>query len=134
MALSEDRVIRLKALVTHQEYKLAAGAIIHHHALVAVNAAGYLVPAEDVADLRVVGIATAAASNVGGHDGDRAILVYKGAARLPTMGSDPVVQATVGRRAHVLDDEYVAATSVHGIDVGEVIEIDDGLAWVNVGV
>ena len=134
MALSQDRVIRAKALVTRQEYKLAADAVIHHHALVAVNADGYLVPAADAAGQRVVGIASEAMSNTGGQDGERAILVYKGAARLPTTGASPVTQATVGRRAYVHDDEHVVASGTsHSIDAGEVIELDDGFAWVNVG-
>ena len=135
MALSHDRVIRLKAKNTQQDYRLAANVVIHHHALVAVNTDGFLVPASDTDGLRVVGIATEAMSNADGLDGERALRVYKGGARLPTTGSNPVVQATVGRRAYVLDDEHVVASGTsHSIDAGEVIEMDDGFAWVNVGV
>jgi hypothetical protein len=135
MALSQDRLIRFKGKVTQQDYLLAADAVIHHHALVAVTSQGYLVPAADTAGYKVVGIATEAADNTGGQNGEIGILVYKGGARLPTTGTSPVGQAHVGRTAYVADDEnVVAADTANNIAAGEVLEIDDGFAWVNVGV
>ena len=135
MALSHDRVIRLRGQVTQQRYKLAAGAVIHHHALVAVDSNGFLAPAADAAGHQVVGIASQAVANPGAA-GEAECMVYRGGARLPTTGNEAITQARVGRKALVLDDEYVVAAGTnHSIEAGEVLEVtDDGFVWINAGV
>jgi hypothetical protein len=134
MALTQDTMIDLKGMITYQDYPVAAGAVIHHQAVVGTSEAtgGYLVPVADAAGMRPVGIATLAVDNRGGADGDAWCRVYKGAARLPTTGPNALTQADVGGRAFVLDDELVvrADGTQERVEAGAVLEVEPGFAWV----
>lgn len=131
MALAADRLLQKKSLITLQNYKVAANAVIHYGAIVATNASGFLVPASDTAGLNVVGIAEQAADNTGGADGAIDVQVYRGAALVPTAAGAPVTQALVGGDCLVADDEEVAATTTNSIVAGEVLEVTSAGVWVN---
>jgi hypothetical protein len=72
MALTADRQTTIKAggAKRHGCRPVAADAVIFLGALIAVDADGYAVPADDAADLRVIGIAEQAVDNTDGNDGD----------------------------------------------------------------
>lgn len=136
--LEGDRTLRRKALYNQQAYKVAAGAVIHLHAIVVTSQArgGYLFAATGAAGERVVGLATEAVDNRDAQDGDVSCLVYKGGARIPTSEANTLNQTDVGGQAYVLDDEFVVneSGSANNIKAGEVLDVEDGFAWVLIGV
>jgi phage tail sheath gpL-like len=95
-ALTGDTQRRRKGQITVQVYPVAANAVIHYNAIVALDASGYLVPAADTAGLDVVGIADEPANNTGGANGALDVRVYRGAALIATTGASKLVQADVG--------------------------------------
>lgn len=134
-ALTQDRD-------THQRYKprliplkLAASTLIYNGSVVALNAAGYAVPASDTAGLIVVGRAESQVDNSSGADGDAEIVVSPGVFKLGTTGANAAVQADVGDNVYVLDDQTVvkAAGVTNNIVAGIMEELDgDGDVWVRV--
>jgi hypothetical protein len=133
-ALTADTQRRRKGQITEQVYPVAANAVIHYGALVAVDANGYLVPAADTAGLDVVGIADEAANNTGGANGALEVRVYRGSALVATSGASALVQADVGADAFVLDDNTVvkAAGTTNSVTAGEVLErVSATSVWVN---
>jgi len=113
MALSADRETKHRAGVD-TPYPVAADAKIFTGALVAVSAAGFLVPAAATSGLAVVGVALGSADNTGGSNGDLAVVVRRGHEFL--LGASGLSQTDVGRPVYVVDDETVAA-EVAGTDV-----------------
>lgn len=133
-ALTGDTQRRRKGQITEQVYRVAANAVIHYSAIVAVDANGYLVPAADTAGLDVVGIADESADNTGGANGALEVRVYRGAALIATTGASKLVQADVGADCFILDDNTVvkAAGTTNSITAGEVLELANANAvWVN---
>lgn len=124
-ALTQDVPRRTKALGTLQTYKVAANAVIFKGAIVCINASGFLAPAADTASFKCVGVATAAASNTGGANGDIECVVARGITFVATSGGSAVTQANVGDDAVILDSNTVvlAAGATNDIVAGEIMEV-----------
>tara|TARA_R110000868_G_scaffold268096_4_gene527341 strand:- start:277 stop:690 length:414 start_codon:yes stop_codon:yes gene_type:complete len=133
-ALTKDRN-------THHKFKqrkiyldVAATTTIYNGSLVAVNAAGYAVPASDASGLIVQGRAEEQVVN-SGSAGDKSIEVSTGVFKLATSGGSAAVQADVGDNVFVLDDQTVVKTggTTNTIVAGVMEELaDDGDVWVRV--
>lgn len=126
MALTQDMHIEARSTERLIPLAVAADAVIFLGATVAVNAAGFAVPAEDKAGLKVVGIAQKFVSNAGGADGAVIVEVQKGVFGLKNSQTNPVTQAQVGRDVFVEDDGTVASTGANTVIVGVVDEISPG--------
>ncbi len=125
-ALTQDTNRRSKGEVKINFYKVAANAVIYAGAIVCVNASGFLAPAADTASFKCVGIATTAADNTGGANGDIECAVARGIHYVATSGGSAVAQANVGDDAVILDSNTVVleAGATNDILAGEILEID----------
>lgn len=130
MGLSADRSVqRREGLLVSAP--VAAGKVIYAGALVCVNAAGYLVPADDDATMIFVGVAAENCDNSAGGVGALNCRVYtRGLHRLPFSGS--ITIANVGDTVYVKDDEDVAlaATTTNDLPVGFIVGLDDDTSYV----
>lgn len=80
--------------------------------MIAVNAAGYAVPASAVAASTVIGVSDGWVDNGQGANGDTVALVRRGKFwLLGNSGTDPVTQAQMGKDCYVFDSQTVAKTS-----------------------
>jgi hypothetical protein len=115
---------------------VAAAVVIYKGAIVALNSAGYAVPAANTAGLRVIGVAAGQADNtaVGASAGDVDVIVDRGTFKL-VNGTAALAQANVGFPCFVQDDATVGkggASNSAGVFAGIFEELDaDGGAWVN---
>lgn len=133
-ALTQDRNTQTKDGVL-VPLLVAAGAHIHGGALVAVNAAGYAVPASADATLAVVGRSDQSVNNAAGGDGAATVAVVRGKLfKLANSATDPVTQASVGRLCYVADDQTVAATHATNSRpaAGKVFGIEADGVWVSI--
>lgn len=97
-------------------FGVAAAAVIHQGALVAIDEDGYLVPADDNATLRVVGRAEESVDNTDGSDGDLTCNVRTGVFKWAnSAGVDALTSAHVGEPAYAVDDQTVARSSAAGV-------------------
>jgi len=109
-----------------------ASTTIYTGTMVAVNASGNAVPAEDTASIQVIGRADADGLNASGSAGDISIPVRRGVFKFNISTAHPVTQADVGGVVVVEDDNTVASTSTHSITAGVLLEVtSDGFAWVD---
>ena len=134
-ALAQDRDTPFKFKQRKVVLDAAAAAIIYNGSLVAVNAAGYAVPASDTAGLKVIGRAEERVDNTSGANGDLSVVVSTGVFKLDNSGSNSIVQADVGADVFVLDDQTVVKTAgaSESIVAGQCEELDsDGGIWVRV--
>lgn len=125
-------------------FPMGTGAVLFLGALVALNAAGFLVRAATATTLKVVGILGDQPFQVPGPsitnlgaDGAKTAEVQMGVtALLNNSGSDPVAQDDVLNDCYIVDDETVAATSGGSTrsKAGRVIEVTDQGVWVAIGV
>ncbi len=131
-------------LSTMRSTPVATGAVLYIGALVALNAAGFLVRAATATTLKVAGILGdqpfqvpgPSISNLGA-DGAKTAEVQMGVtALLNNYDSDPVGQDDVLNDCYMIDDETVAATSGGSTrsKAGRVIEVTDQGVWVAIGV
>lgn len=104
----------------------AADAVIYVGSLVAVNASGLAVPADDAAALRVVGVADSSIDNTGGSAGTlvgtpaRFVRVSLGAYSFDVAGS-----VFYGAAVYVVDDDDLDVTpGTHSVLAGYVLEPD----------
>lgn len=132
MALAQDRNTPMKHEARTVSCPVAGATIIFKGAIVCANAAGYLVPADDVAGLVVMGVSDQHIDNSAGADGDVRCLVLKGVAGLRGGATAPT-QADVGRLVMVEDDAGIttAAVATQDIAAGVLDSIDGGLFFVN---
>ena len=128
-ALAQDRVTRSKSTGRVIAIRVAAGALIYLGAQVAVNAAGYAIPATGAAGERHIGIAQHRVDNTEGSDGDVWIFVQKGVFELENSTTAPVAQAQVGTEVFVEDDQTIAATGTIAAGILDSID-DEGRPWV----
>lgn len=130
MALAKDRNTRTKGVWSQVSYKVAAATTIYAGAMVAVNAAGYAVPAAKTAGLVVVGRAAENVINAG-DAGAASVRVDKGIFAWAN-DANAVTQADIGRACYVVDDQTVAdETEGSAIPAGVVDSIDpSGEIWV----
>lgn len=137
-ALAKDRNTKAKSKGPLTVYKVAAGVVIYVGALVAKNAAGFLVPASNAAALTVVGRANGKpgavggkADNTAGANGDLSMEVEEGIFKWTNSGTGALAQANVGYPCFVEDDQTVSDRGTFGVIAGRVYEIDgDGGIWV----
>jgi hypothetical protein len=99
--------------------------------LVAIDAAGWAVPASDTANLKVVGRCREAVDNSAGANGDLKVVVEKGVFHFSNSGSSAVAQANVGATCVVEDDNTVALDTTNDIVAGLVVEVDANGVWVD---
>ncbi|KMQ74009.1 hypothetical protein [Marinobacter subterrani] len=114
-------------------YAVAAGQEIFMGALVAVNAAGFLVAGTEATGLTYIGRADAHVDNTTGADGDELVHVRRKQAFLwKNSGTDPVDQSLVGKPCYILDDETVAGTDGTGTrsEAGVVLAVESAGVWV----
>lgn len=106
-ALAADRKNNSKTTGPHSSSgPLAASTTLYANGLVAVNTAGYLVPAAATAGLRVVGVATRQTINSGAA-GAKDAQWAQGVYCFANDATYPVSQADVGRVCYVKDDQTV---------------------------
>ncbi len=112
---------------------VAAATHLYAGALIAQDANGRAVAAEDEAALRVVGRAEEEINNSAGAAGDLNIQVRRGIFLYTNSAGDPVTQAYLNQVCYVEDDTIVAIDSTNKIVAGRVIAVDTEGVWVEVG-
>ena len=102
---------------------VAAGTLIELGHMAAVNAAGYLVMAQDTAGLKVMGVAGETVDNTTGADGDVLARVFRAQSfLLNNAATGGVTQANVGSDVFVNNSVTVAASG--GVAAGKLLAID----------
>ena len=132
-ALAATRIVPEKAGVTSY-VPLAAGAKIHHGALVVMDA-GFAKPGYTAVGLVALGIAEDSVDNTGGTAGAKRVEVKRGCYAFATLAGDDVTEADIGKDAFVVDDQTVARTSATNTRsiAGKVIDVDAAGVWIRVG-
>ncbi|HAX5100557.1 TPA: hypothetical protein JZG64_002502 [Escherichia coli] len=112
---------------------VAAATEIYGGHMVAVNAAGYAVPASATAGQITLGVSDGWTDNSNGGDGDATVLVRRCKTFLMANStSDPVTQSQVGKDCYVEDSVTVAGTDNSSTrpGAGKVLSISDDGVWV----
>ena len=104
-------------------YKIASGSTIGYGALVALNGSGKAVPAADTDGLRVIGVAVSI-------DGDE-VEAASGIFGFANDTTHALTRADRGKAAFVKDSSTVAGTSTNGIVAGIVVDVHDGVVYVD---
>lgn len=105
------------------------GSKIYKGALVALNAAGYLVPGATASTLLAQGVAAQQADNTSGADGAISCLVETGVFKFAN-GSSSIAATDVGKACFIVDDQTVHLTSGSGTrsPAGVIVGVDsDGV-------
>lgn len=109
--------------------------------LVSADASGLLVPGATVATQRAIGIfgvqpallpSTSYVSS--GVAGASSFEVQLGTFKLDNSGTDPVVQADIGKACYIEDDHTVSHTATGKSIAGRVMAIDDATSPTGVGI
>lgn len=132
-ALAAPRIVPEKLGVTSNP-PVAAGAKIHHGALVVMDA-GFAKPAATAVGLVTLGIAEESVDNTGGAAGAKRVLVKRGCFLFANLAGDAITEADIGKDAYVVDDQTVAKTSATNTRsiAGTVIDLDAIGVWIRVG-
>lgn len=112
---------------------VAAAKTIHQGGLVAVNTAGYAVPASASSSLKIVGVAAQTVDNSSGNAGDKTVNVERGTFRLANSATtDALTDADLFRDCYVVDDQTVARTSSSGTRpvAGRVVNVGSDGVWI----
>lgn len=113
--------------------KLAAATKVYRGSLGAKNAAGFILPAADAANYKVVAVIDEQVDNTGGAAGALEVRMTTGVVKLDNSGTDPVVQANMHGYCFVEDDHTVRATGgTNSIRAGVVELIESDGVWVKV--
>lgn len=109
---------------------VATGTTIYAGSLVAINAAGFAVPAADATGLKAVGRAETTVVN-GGGNGAVTVVVKRGV--FCWANGDSFTIADVGTVAYVADDATVqkAGTATYDIIAGVIVAVDGHGVWVD---
>ncbi|UCH77312.1 MAG: hypothetical protein JSU81_06105 [Candidatus Coatesbacteria bacterium] len=102
-------------------YRVAARTAIYKGAMVALNEAGYAVPAGDERGLKFVGFAYERGDNASGGAGDVSVRVWKDGSFRVRMAAPRL--ADLGSAAYAVDDNTVALATDYAVWVGTVVEI-----------
>lgn len=133
-ALTKDRNTRQKAGGSARTGTrgVAANAVIYLGAIIAKNAAGYVVAATDAAAVQIIGIAQQKVDNTGGANGAKTVKYATGIEAELVNASGAITVANLGRGCYVADDQSVTtrAVSVNKVYVGVVQEFTTTLVWV----
>lgn len=133
LAAEVQRQSRANGLQRTIKASVKAATKIYKGALVAKNAAGYVLPAADVAGQTVIGVAMETVDNTGGADGALTIRVTTGVFKFTNYGADPCVQADMHGIVRVQDDTTVRnAGGTADIIAGILEQIDSDGVWVHV--
>lgn len=145
LTTARNTPVRLDPMYSNRgSFPMGTGAVLFVGALVALNAAGFLVRAATATTLKVAGILgdqpfqvpSDRISNLGA-DGAKSAEVQMGVtALLNNSDTDPITQDDVMNDAWIVDDETVAATSGGSTrsKAGRIIEVTDQGVWVALGV
>ncbi len=113
-------------------YKMAASTTIYGGGLVMLDATGVAKPAAKAANTTVVGVAEDRA--VSGASGDTFVTVRNGVFRFGQLASDKAGLPEIGNKVYVEDDQTVRKTQdSNAAAAGVLINVEDGDAWVRVG-
>ncbi|MDQ2084650.1 hypothetical protein RA307_31100 [Xanthobacteraceae bacterium Astr-EGSB] len=118
-----------------RELPVKANAKIYAGAMVAVDAAGYAVPAATSTTLKVVGRADALADNAGGVDGAIKVKVSCGIFRFANSSAgDLIALADVNGTCYAVDDQTVAKTNGTNTRsaAGIIFDVDAQGVWVRI--
>jgi len=117
------------------EYGVAASQKIYQGALVALNSAGYAIPAADTASTTVVGVAESTV-NSGTTAGEDKIIVRRGAVHaFANDATNALTIADAGKVCYVKDDQTVQDDgAANDIKAGVMLQLDGSDVWVHVGV
>lgn len=132
-ALAADRKLRLQGEIRRTFIaELAASTTIYAGALVAKNAAGYVVPASDTAALRVIGFALEQVVNSGAA-GAKSIQLGTGVIEFDNAGG-AIVQAGKHLLCYAADDQSVstAAAMTNDVIAGRVVDFTTTKVFVDV--
>lgn len=116
-----------------RNFPVAAGAKIYAGAMVALSAAGYLVPASTSTTLVCVGRAEADVDNTSGTDGGHNLEVGSGIYRYANSAAgDLIAQTDIGADCYAVDDQTVAKTDGAGTRsvAGKIYDVDAQGVWV----
>ena len=132
-ALTQDRNTQRRDGVLNA-VKVEENTKIYGGSLVAVNAAGYLVPGADTAGLIFSGVSDQRADNTGGDDGDISCVVRRrGEFRFACASA--LTQANVGDNVFLADDQTVdlAAQTTNDIFCGVITEVESAnVCWIDI--
>ena len=126
-----DRNTALKDLIL-VSILIAASTIIEAGKMLAVNAAGYALPAADAAGLKVIGRSEEAVDNSSGANGDKSVMVRRKKAFLfLNDGTNAVTQAHLFTDVYVKDAQTVSSNGgINSIVAGKCIGIETAGVWV----
>lgn len=130
-ALTTDRRTQ-ERLPGIREPGVLAGATIYAGAMVAIDAAGWAVPAAAVAAHRVIGRAEARVAG-GATSGANLVRVKTGVFKYANSAAgDLIARADIGQPAYVVDDQTVAKTSATNTRpvAGTIYDVDADGVWV----
>ncbi len=116
-----------------RDIPVKAATTIYPGAMVAIDAAGYAVPAATAATLKVIGRAERLADNAAGGDGDKMVRVATGVFQYRNSSAgDAIALTDVGATCYAVDDQTVAKTSDTGARsaAGIVFDVDAQGVWV----
>lgn len=128
--LIKDRSTERRA-GTDFSWPVAGGARIYAGAVICLNAGGFAVPATAAAGLKFPTLAVTGADNRSGSDGDIRVEAVRETAGLDAAAD--VTRAHIGRTVYLADDHTVTADSSGKSAAGTLADIQDGLAWVDLG-
>lgn len=129
-ATTLDRNTPSKKLLREVAYPVATATNIPGGVIVALNAGGYLINGADAAAITVVGVSAERVENDGAN-GALECKVLKGSFKLGNNGTNPVVQATVGKQPQIADNQTVRASgATNDIKVGVVDRVESDGVWV----
>lgn len=136
VALTADRkTVERKGL--RYNFPVDGGSIIYIGAMVALNTAGYLVPASASSALRVVGMALDHVDASLVADGILRCEVSPGIHRFDNSASTDAITLVngVGRPAYVVFDNQVALGDAAGVRpaAGIIVDVDEDGVWVDLG-
>jgi hypothetical protein len=133
-ALAADRTTRMRSGGATRVNKgdVAASTKIYKGAVIAKNAAGYIVPAADTAALKVVGVAEEQVDNTAGANGAKTVSYITGADFELVNLAGAIVQASKHALCYAGDDQSVstAALMTNDLPVGTVSEFTTTKVWV----
>ena len=135
MSLTAPRDTRRRDGVTNHR-ALAAGARIFAGALVALNAAGFLVRGSEALNLRADGVARESVDNTGGLDGAKLCKVEPGVYHFEnSAAADAITRADIRNDCFIVTDQRVARTNGGNTRsiAGRIVDVDAQGVWVRVG-
>jgi len=103
--------------------RVGAGVQIFEGGIYALNAAGFLVPAADVAGLTDPCTALQSADNTAGQDGDVEVLVNRNAASVEVQGAP-----RDGAKVFLVDNDVMNTTTTNSVPGGKIVRADAKVA------